>query len=224
MLIWIGALALGGFILTLVQARMAIWSVAAAAWIAAGWGAELIAPTTAAIMAAAAAPVLLLLTLTPLRRAILSRSAMAGFRRIMPKMSPTEQAAVEAGGVWWDAELFAGKPDWKRLLATPAPVLTPEEQSFLDNEAEHLCDLANDWETTSVWQDLSPEAWAYAKDKGFLGMIIPKAYGGLGFSAYAHSQVIQKLSTRCSAAAVSVMVPNSLGPAELLLHYGTDEQ
>lgn len=224
MLIWIGALALGAFILTLVQARMTIWSVAAAAWIAAGWGAELIAPTTAAIMAAAAAPVLLLLTLTPLRRAILSRPAMAGFRRIMPKMSPTEQAAVEAGGVWWDAELFAGKPDWKRLLATPAPVLTPEEQSFLDVEAEHLCDLANDWETTSVWQDLSPEAWAYAKDKGFLGMIIPKAYGGLGFSAYAHSQVIQKLSTRCSAAAVSVMVPNSLGPAELLLHYGTEAQ
>ncbi|MNK88450.1 Acyl-coenzyme A dehydrogenase [compost metagenome] len=224
MLIWIGALALGAFILTLVQARMTIWSVAAAAWITAGWGAELIAPTTAAIMAGIAAPVLLLLTLTPLRRAVLSRPAMAGFRRIMPKMSPTEQAAVEAGGVWWDAELFAGKPDWKRLLATPAPVLTPEEQSFLDNEAEHLCDLANDWETTSVWQDLSPEAWAYAKDKGFLGMIIPKAYGGLGFSAYAHSQVIQKLSTRCSAAAVSVMVPNSLGPAELLLHYGTEAQ
>jgi len=224
MLIWIGALAVGAFILTLVQARMTIWSVAAAAWITAGWGAELIAPTTAAIMAGIAAPVLLLLTLTPLRRAVLSRPAMAGFRRIMPKMSPTEQAAVEAGGVWWDAELFAGKPDWKRLLATPAPVLTPEEQSFLDNEAEHLCDLANDWETTSVWQDLSPEAWAYAKDKGFLGMIIPKAYGGLGFSAYAHSQVIQKLSTRCSAAAVSVMVPNSLGPAELLLHYGTEDQ
>ena len=224
MLIWIGALALGAFLLTFVQARMTIWSVAAAAWIAAGWGAELIAPTTAAIMAAAAAPVLLLLTLTPLRRAVLSRPAMAGFRRIMPKMSPTEQAAVEAGGVWWDAELFAGKPDWKRLLATPAPVLTPEEQSFLDVETEHLCDLANDWETTSVWQDLSPEAWAYAKDKGFLGMIIPKAYGGLGFSAYAHSQVIQKLSTRCSAAAVSVMVPNSLGPAELLLHYGTEAQ
>lgn len=224
MLIWIGALALGAFILTLVQARMTIWSVVAVAWIAAGWAAELIAPTTAAIMAAAAAPVLLLLTLTPLRRAILSRPAMAGFRRIMPQMSPTEQAAVEAGGVWWDAELFAGKPNWKRLLATPAPVLTPEEQSFLDSETEHLCDLANDWETTSVWQDLSPEAWAYAKDKGFLGMIIPKACGGLGFSAYAHSQVIQKLSTRCSAAAVSVMVPNSLGPAELLLHYGTEAQ
>lgn len=156
MLIWIGALALGAFILTFVQARMALWSVAAAGWIAAGWGAELVAPTTAAIMAGVAAPVLLLLTFTPLRRAILSRPAMAGFRQIMPKMSPTEQAAVEAGGVWWDAELFAGKPNWKRLLATPAPRLTPEEQSFLDFEAEHLCDLANDWETTSVGRTCRP--------------------------------------------------------------------
>ncbi|MFK0297971.1 acyl-CoA dehydrogenase [Brevundimonas sp. NPDC090276] len=224
MLIWIGALALGVFILTFVQARMAAWTLAVAAWIAAGWGAQVITPTTAGIMAAVLAPVLLLLTVKPLRRAILSRPAMAGFRQIMPRMSPTEQAAVEAGNVWWDAELFAGRPDWKRLLATPAPGLTAEEQSFLDNETEHLCDLANDWETTSVWQDLSPEAWAYAKDKGFLGMIIPKAYGGRGFSAYGHSQVIQKLSTRCSAAAVSVMVPNSLGPAELLLHYGTEAQ
>lgn len=224
MLLWIAALALVGFILTLTQARMAAWTVAVALWIAAGWGAGVISATATGILAAIVAPVLLLLTVTPLRRAILSRPAMGAFRQIMPKMSSTEQAAVEAGNVWWDAELFAGKPDWKRLLATPAPSLTTEEQAFLDHEAERLCDLANDWETTSVWQDLSPEAWAYAKEKGFLGMIIPKAYGGLGFSAYGHSQVIQKLSTRCSAAAVSVMVPNSLGPAELLLHYGTEEQ
>ena len=224
MLIWIGALALGAFILTFVQARMTVWALVIAIWIAAGWGGGVVAPGAAAIMAAVVAPILLLLTVRPLRRAVLARPAMAGFRQIMPRMSPTEQAAVEAGNVWWDAELFAGRPDWKRLLATPAPGLTAEEQSFLDNETEHLCDLANDWETTSVWQDLSPEAWAYAKDKGFLGMIIPKAYGGRGFSAYGHSQVIQKLSTRCSAAAVSVMVPNYLGPAELLLHYGTEEQ
>ncbi|WP_292227271.1 acyl-CoA dehydrogenase [Brevundimonas sp.] len=224
MVIWICA-ALGvGFILTFHQARMAWWALAVIGWILAGWGLEVVAPQTAVILAAVAAPILLLLTFRPLRRAILSRPAMAGFRQIMPRMSATEQAAVEAGNVWWDAELFAGKPDWRRLLSTPAPSLTAEEQRFLDVETEHLCDLANDWETTSVWQDLSPKAWAYAKDKGFLGMIVPKAYGGLGFSAYAHSQVIQKLSTRCSAAAVSVMVPNSLGPAELLLHYGTEDQ
>ncbi|MET4683981.1 acyl-CoA dehydrogenase [Brevundimonas faecalis] len=222
--IWIGALVAGAFLLTFHQARMALWTVGIAAWIAAGWFFGLASAGALAIMAAVAAPILLLLTITPLRRAVLSRPAMAGFRKIMPRMSATEQAAVEAGNVWWDAELFAGRPDWKRLLATPAPTLTPEEQSFLDVETEHLCDLANDWDSTSVWQDLSPEAWTYAKDKGFLGMIIPKAYGGRGFSAYAHSQVIQKLSTRCSAAAVSVMVPNSLGPAELLLHYGTEAQ
>ncbi|WP_312685260.1 acyl-CoA dehydrogenase [Brevundimonas nasdae] len=224
MLIWICAAFGVGFILTFHHARMAWWALGVAAWVLTGWGLEIVSPQTAGLLAAVVAPVLLLLTFRPLRRAILSRPAMAGFRQIMPRMSATEQAAVEAGNVWWDAELFAGKPDWRRLLSTPAPSLTAEEQRFLDVETEHLCDLANDWETTSVWQDLSPEAWSYAKDKGFLGMIVPKAYGGLGFSAYAHSQVIQKLSTRCSAAAVSVMVPNSLGPAELLLHYGTEDQ
>lgn len=224
MLIWIGAALGAGFILTFHQARMTWWVLLAGLWILAGWMLGIVSPSTAGVMAAAAAPILALLTFRPLRSALLSRPAMGAFRQIMPRMSATEQAAVEAGNVWWDAELFAGRPDWRRLLSTPSPSLTAEEQRFLDVETEHLCDLANDWETTSVWQDLSPEAWAYAKDKGFLGMIVPKAYGGLGFSAYAHSQVIQKLSTRCSAAAVSVMVPNSLGPAELLLHYGTEDQ
>ena len=224
MLIWISAVLGAGFILTFHQARMTWWALLAGLWILAGWMLGIVSPSTAGVMAAAAAPILALLTFRPLRSALLSRPAMGAFRQIMPRMSATEQAAVEAGNVWWDAELFAGRPDWRRLLSTPSPSLTAEEQRFLDVETEHLCDLANDWETTSVWQDLSPEAWAYAKDKGFLGMIVPKAYGGLGFSAYAHSQVIQKLSTRCSAAAVSVMVPNSLGPAELLLHYGTEDQ
>ena len=224
MLIWIGAALGAGFILTFHQARKTWWALLAGLWILAGWMLGIVSPLTAGVMAAAAAPILALLTFRPLRSALLSRPAMGAFRQIMPRMSATEQAAVEAGNVWWDAELFAGRPDWRRLLSTPSPSLTAEEQRFLDVETERLCDLANDWETTSVWQDLSPEAWAYAKDKGFLGMIVPKAYGGLGFSAYAHSQVIQKLSTRCSAAAVSVMVPNSLGPAELLLHYGTEDQ
>lgn len=176
------------------------------------------------ITVATVVAVFMTLVFAPVRRSLLSRPAMGAFRRIMPRMSATEQAAIESGNVWWDAELFSGRPDWKRLLATPAPRLTDDEQAFLDVEAERLCDLSSDWDSTSVWQDLPPDAWTYAREKGFLGMIIPKAYGGLGFSAYAHSQVIQKLSTRCSAAAVSVMVPNSLGPAELLLHYGTEEQ
>ncbi len=224
MLIWIAALVPMVLVLGLVQARMWAWSAAILVWLAAGWGLGVLGRLALVVALLLVLPVLAVLTLRPLRRALLSEPAMGLFRKIMPRMSPTESAAIEAGGVWWDAELFSGRPDWSRLMETPPAHLTAEEQAFLDNETEHLCDLANDWETTSVWQDLSPEAWAYARDKGFLGMIIPKAYGGLGFSAYAHSQVIQKLSTRCSAAAVSIMVPNSLGPAELLLHYGTKAQ
>src|SRR5438309_8594120 len=139
-------------------------------------------------------------------------------------MSQTEKEAIDAGTVWWDGDLFSGRPDWGKLLAVPRPKLTPEEQSFLDNETEQLCTMVNDWETTQVYQDLPPHAWQFIKDKGFLGMIIPKKYGGKEFSATMHSQVIQKLATRCSAATVHVMVPNSLGPAELLIHYGTEEQ
>ncbi|MGF2530968.1 acyl-CoA dehydrogenase, partial [Ralstonia pseudosolanacearum] len=181
-------------------------------------------PVATAVLAVVLVLPALLLTLKPLRRALVTRPVLATFRAILPEMSQTERDAIEAGTVWWDAELFSGRPDWKRLRAAPAPRLTPEEQAFLDVETGKLCDLANDWESTQVWQDLSPEAWAYAKQAGFLGMIIPREYGGKGFSAYAHSQVVMKLATRCSAAAVSVMVPNSLGPAELLLHYGTDAQ
>lgn len=183
-----------------------------------------IGPVATAVLAVVLVLPALLLTLKPLRRALVTRPVLATFRAILPEMSQTERDAIEAGTVWWDAELFSGRPDWKRLRAAPAPRLTPEEQAFLDVETGKLCDLANDWESTQVWQDLSPEAWAYAKQAGFLGMIIPREYGGKGFSAYAHSQVVMKLATRCSAAAVSVMVPNSLGPAELLLHYGTDAQ
>jgi acyl-CoA dehydrogenase len=160
----------------------------------------------------------------PLRRAALTGPLFALFKRVLPPMSDTEREALEAGTVWWDGELFSGRPDWARLLAFPTPRLTPAEQSFVDHECDELCRLADEWETTQVHQDLSPEAWRYLKEKGFLGMIIPKRYGGLEFSAYAHSCVVQKLSTHCSAAAVSVMVPNSLGPAELILHYGTEEQ
>jgi acyl-CoA dehydrogenase len=141
----------------------------------------------------------------------------------MPPMSQTEADAINAGTVWWDGELFSGRPNWEELLSFPKPRLSAEEQAFLDGETEELCRIADDWETY-VTNDLPPHAWQYIKDKGFLGMIIPKEYGGKGFSAYAHSQVVMKLATRCSAATVSVMVPNSLGPAELLLHYGTEQQ
>jgi acyl-CoA dehydrogenase len=159
-----------------------------------------------------------------LRRAVLTNHVLAVYRRILPDMSQTEKEAIDAGTVWWDGDLFSGKPDWDKLLAVPAPRLSAEEQAFLDGPVEELCALCNDWEITHERQDLPPHVWQFIKDKGFLGMIIPKQYGGLGFSALAHSAVVMKLSTRSSAAAITVMVPNSLGPGELLLHYGTDEQ
>jgi acyl-CoA dehydrogenase len=168
--------------------------------------------------------VLAVLVVRPLRRLLITRNIFAIFKRILPQMSDTEREALEAGTVWWEGDLFRGNPDWKKLLAYPVPKLTAAEQSFLDIETTEACRLVNDWEVSHKLYDLTPETWSYIKEKGFLGMIIPKKYGGLEFSAYAHSQVVTKLSTRSSALAVSVMVPNSLGPAELLLHYGTDAQ
>lgn len=158
------------------------------------------------------------------RKNALSRRAFQAFRSVMPSMSSTEKDAIEAGTVWWDAQLFSGKPDWAQLISTPAPRLTPEEQAFIDTHVNQVCSMVDDWKVTTQDLDISPETWAYIKEHKFLGMIIPKAYGGLGFSAYAHSEVVTRLSTRSSALAVSVMVPNSLGPGELLMHYGTEEQ
>ncbi|MEO8004052.1 MAG: acyl-CoA dehydrogenase [Betaproteobacteria bacterium] len=165
-----------------------------------------------------------LLTIAPLRRALISDPLFNWFRKALPQVSQTEQEALDAGTVWWDGELFSGRPNWHKLFSTPKPRLTPEELAFVDGPVEELCRLCDDWEITHELNDLPPHVWQFIKDRGFLGMIIPRQYGGLGFSAFAHSQVVQKLATRSATACVSVMVPNSLGPAELLLHYGTDEQ
>jgi acyl-CoA dehydrogenase len=159
-----------------------------------------------------------------LRRLVVSRFILNIFRTTLPPISQTEQEALDAGTVGWDGELFSGNPNWKKLLAYPKPNLTSEEQSFLDNETEALCALLDDWDITHVRKDISPEVWQFIKDKGFFGMIIPKQYGGLGFSAQMHSAVVSKIASRSASGAVTVMVPNSLGPAELLLHYGTHEQ
>ncbi|MDP2397801.1 MAG: acyl-CoA dehydrogenase [Burkholderiales bacterium] len=161
---------------------------------------------------------------SPLRRALAGVPLLKLFRRILPEVSQTEREALEAGTVWWDGELFSGRPNWKKLLAYPAPRLTVEEKAFIDGPLRELCEMLSDWEVTHEMNDLPPQVWQFIKDQGFLGMIIPKEYGGLGFSALAHSQVVMQLTTRSGTAAVSVMVPNSLGPAELLLHYGTRQQ
>jgi acyl-CoA dehydrogenase len=164
------------------------------------------------------------LHITTVRRFLISDRILVGFRRIMPSMSQTESDALEAGTVWWDGELFSGRPDWKRLLAFPVPVLSAEEQAFIDGPVNELCRMIDDWRVTEEFHDLPPEVWQFIKDHGFFGMIIPKQYGGLEFSALAHSSVVMKIATRSITSAVTVMVPNSLGPAELLLHYGTEEQ
>ena len=164
------------------------------------------------------------LNVTAIRRPLFSDRALGLFRAALPTMSQTERDALEAGTVWWDGELFSGRPDWKKLLAYPAPTLSAEEQAFLDGPVEELCSMINDWHITAERYDLPPEVWQFIKDKGFFGMIIPKKYGGLEFSALAHSSVVMKVASRSTTAAVTVMVPNSLGPAELLLHYGTQRQ
>jgi len=159
-----------------------------------------------------------------LRRTWISGPLLRVFRKIMPEMSQTEADALESGTVWWDGELFSGRPNWRRLLNTPAPKISPEEQAFLDNEVETLCGMLDEWKITHEWCDLPPEAWEYLKKKGFFAMIIPKRYGGREFSALANSEVLAKIATRSATAASIVAVPNSLGPAELLLRYGTEQQ
>jgi acyl-CoA dehydrogenase len=159
-----------------------------------------------------------------LRVALLSSPIFSTYKKLLPQMSSTEQEALEAGTVWWDGDLFSGKPDWNKWLAVPRATLSAEEQAFIAGPTNELCSMLNEWNVTHEAHDLPPNVWQFIKDNGFLGMIIPKEYGGKGFSAYGHSQVVMKISTRSSTAAVSVMVPNSLGPGELLMHYGTKAQ
>jgi acyl-CoA dehydrogenase len=167
---------------------------------------------------------LILLNLDFVRMRFITRPFLKIYRRLLPSMSSTEREALEAGTVWWDGELFTGGPSWSKLAAAKKPELTAEEQAFIDGPCEELCRMFDDWDTTHVRADMSPEVWSYLKTKGFFAMIIPKQYGGLGFSAYAHSCVLVKLASRSAIAGSTVAVPNSLGPAELLLHYGTEEQ
>jgi acyl-CoA dehydrogenase len=159
-----------------------------------------------------------------LRRRLLARPAMRVLGRSLPRMSDTERIALDAGTVGWDGELFSGHPDWDSLLGVAVPSeLAGKERAFVEGPVEELCRMLDDWEVCQA-RDLPPEVWEFLKRERFFGMILPAEYGGLGFSAAAHSAVVVKLASRSIAAAVTVMVPNSLGPGELLLHYGTDQQ
>ena len=199
---WVGPLALG----------LGIW------WLRSdgpgvGWW-------TCAVLASA---IFLTLGLAPLRRLIVTGHLMRMLAPIFPKMSQTESEALEAGTVWWDKELFSGRPNWKMLTEFKVPGLSQEEQAFMDGPCRELCGMLDDWEIIRS-DDLPPHIWDFLKQNGFLGMIIPKEYGGLGFSARVNGAVVARVSSRSVTAGVTVMVPNSLGPAELLLHYGTQDQ
>jgi acyl-CoA dehydrogenase len=182
------------------------------------------APATTVILLVIELAIALPLLNLGFRRKQISAPLLKVFAKVTPKLSDTEQTALEAGTVGFEGELFSGKPDWHELLKQPKPELSVEEKAFLDGPVEQLCGMLDDWQITHELADLPPEVWDFIKKHKFFGMIIPKQYGGLGFSALAHSAVLQKLATMSATVASTVAVPNSLGPAELLLHYGSDEQ
>lgn len=182
------------------------------------------APWTTFILLVIELAIAVPLLMPAFRRRQISAPLLKMFAKVTPKLSETEQTALEAGTVGFEGELFSGKPDWHELLKQPKPELSVEEQAFMDGPVEELCGMIDDWQITHELADLPPDVWAFIKKHKFFGMIIPKQYGGLGFSALAHSAVLQKLATMSATVASTVAVPNSLGPAELLLHYGSDEQ
>ncbi|MFZ1293149.1 MAG: acyl-CoA dehydrogenase family protein, partial [Pseudomonadales bacterium] len=173
---------------------------------------------------AALALSLMLLFPGKLRKERLSSPLLLWVRGKLPKLSDTEAQALKSGTVDWDGELFSGQPDWSKLLDAAPAHLTDEEQAFLDGPVEELCATLDDWKITNELYDLPEQVWAFIRNNGFFGLVIPKQDGGKGFSNTAHSEIVMKLSTRSVSAAVTVMVPNSLGPGELLMHYGTDAQ
>ncbi|MGX5671679.1 acyl-CoA dehydrogenase [Thermomonas fusca] len=203
--------------------RLAVWAALTVTLLVACWllGAS---PTATAIAAALVALVAVPLLVPAIRKPLLTAPALGFLRKALPPLSQTEKIALETGSVGFEGDLFSGKPDWTKLLAYPKPQLTAEEQAFLDGPVEELCKQINDWEITHVHADLPPELWDFIKRNKFFGMIIPKQYGGLGFSALAHHKVIQKLASISSVVSATVGVPNSLGPGELINHYGTQEQ
>ncbi len=224
MIWWLLALVAVGGTLAYHRASAWLWSAAIGLWLWLFTWFVVLSPAVNSTLWVVIIVVAVLSVPTVLRRTALGAPLLALFRKILPQVSQTEQEALDAGTVWWDGDLFSGKPDWKKLLAYPKPTLTAEEKAFVDGPVDEVCAMLNDWQITHELHDMPPNVWQFIKDHGFLGMIIPKQYGGKGFSALAHSEVVTKLTTRSGTAAVSVMVPNSLGPAELLLHYGTDAQ
>lgn len=203
--------------------RLPVWAALTATALVACWllGANGAATLVAAFITALIAVPLLL---PQFRLPFITKPLLGFYTKILPPLSETERVALEAGTVGFEGELFSGKPDWNVLLNQAKPTLSADEQAFLDGPTEELCRMINDWEITHVHADLTPPVWEFIKKNKFFGMIVPKEYGGLGFSALGNHKVIQKLASISSVVSSTVGVPNSLGPAELLLHYGTQEQ
>jgi acyl-CoA dehydrogenase len=213
------------WVLAYVGAPLFVWTLAAGAGLFALYGTGALGATGLLIALAIFAPLALILNLQPLRQKLITGPLVFGpFKAVLPEMSSTEREALEAGDVWWEAEMFRGRPEWDKLLDFPYTELTAEEQRFLDGDVEEVCRRVDDWKCEFEDKDLSPEVWQFLKDKGFFAMLIKKEFGGLGFSSAAQSAVVTKLATKSITLAVTVMVPNSLGPGELLMYYGTPEQ
>ncbi|QLE85650.1 acyl-CoA dehydrogenase [Shewanella sp. Scap07] len=168
--------------------------------------------------------IIVLFTVKNIRMQFITRPVFSFFKKVLPPLSATEKEAMEAGDVWWEGELFRGKPNWDTLHSYGKPQLSAEEKAFIDNQVMTALTMIDDFDIVQNRKDLPPELWEYFKKEGFFALIIPKQYGGRAFSAYANSTIVSKLASRSVSAAVSVMVPNSLGPGELLTHYGTQEQ
>jgi len=214
---------LAGAVVSYHRWHLIVWVLASAAALAGCWWAGL-HPASILIAAALLVLVSLPVLLPFLRRPLLSAPLLNLFRKILPPLSQTERIALETGSVGFEGQLFSGAPDWQVLLGQPKPELTAEEQAFLDGPVEQACQMVDEWQINHVLADLPPVLWDFIKTHKFFGMVIPKHYGGLGFSALAHHRVIQKLSSASNVLGSTVGVPNSLGPGELLLHYGTEEQ
>jgi len=208
--------------------RLAVWVAIVATLLVGCWllavNTAYVNATATLVAAALVAAVALPLLFGPVRRALVTAPLLKFYTRLLPPLSDTERTALESGTVGFEGELFSGKPDWDKLLSQPKPELTAEERAYLDGPVEEVCRMTNDWEVTHVHADLPPEIWDFLKRHKFFGLNIPKEYGGLGFSALMNHKVIQKLAPVSSVLSSTVGVPNSLGPAELLMHYGTEEQ
>ncbi len=212
--------------LAIIEVPLMLWALAALVYVVVAQLLVLggVAFSGLALLAYVPAVIMAVLAIPAIRRAVLTAPIYGAVKKILPKVSSTEQEALDAGTVGWDAELFSGRPNWDELRNIRKISLTAEEQAFLDGPVEEVCSMIDDWDVRHNRSDMPKEIWDFLKENKFMGMLISKEHGGLGFSAQAQSIIVSKVACRSIAAGISVMVPNSLGPGELIEKYGTDEQ